>query len=80
MVGQESRDVLSKLDFGRKDLLLFRRGGNAYVLGACIDAKRHVLLRLARSDGQLDRERRPSRYDGLACLQHVSRLCRRTRH
>ena len=51
-----------------------------YVLGACIDAKRHVLLRLARSDGQLDRERRPSRYDGLACLQHVSRLCRRTRH
>lgn len=79
-VGKKSRDVLSKLDFGREDLLLFRRSGNADILGACIDAQRHVLLRLACGDGQLDRERRSPRYDGLACLQHVSRLCRRTRH
>ena len=52
-VGKKSRDVLSKLDFGREDLLLFRRSGNADILGACIDAQRHVLLRLACGDGQL---------------------------
>ena len=79
-VGQKSRDVLSKFDFGREDLLLFRRGGNANVHCACVDAKRHVLLRLARGDGQLDREWRSPHDDGLACLQHVSRLGRRTRH
>ena len=79
-ISQKSLDVLSKLDFGREDFLLFRRGGNANVFGACIDAKRHFLLRLARGDGQTDRERRASQDDGLARFQHVSRLCRRTRH
>ena len=79
-VGQKSRDVLSKLDFGCEDLLLFRRSGHANVFCASIDAKRDVLLRLARGDGQPDRERRSSLDDGLARFQHVSRLCRRTRH
>ncbi len=79
-IGQKSRDVLPKFDFGREDFLLFRRGGNANVHCACIDAKRHVLLRLARGDGQLDRERSSPLDDGLASLQHVSCLCRRTRH
>ena len=79
-VGQKLRDVLSKLDFGHKDFFLFRRGGKAEMLCACGDAKRHVLLRLARGDSKLDRERRAPPYHGRASLQHVSRLCRRTWH
>ena len=77
---QKPRDVLSKFDFGRKDLLFFRRSGNADMLCAGVNAQRHVLLRFTGGDSKLNRERRSTPHHGLACLEQMPRLCRRARH
>ena len=77
---QKPRDVLSKFDFGRKDLFLFRRSGKADMLCAGVNAQRHALLRFTGGDSKLNRERRSTPHHGLACLEQMPRLCRRARH
>ena len=77
---QKFGDVLSKLDFGRKDLFLFRRGGKANVLCTGIDAQRHILLRLARGNRKLNGERCPALHHGLLVPEQVPRLGGGTRH
>ena len=77
---QKPRDVLSKFDFGRKDLFLFRRSGKADMLCACINAQRHVLLRFTGGDSKLNREWRSTLHHGFSSLEQMPRLCRRARH
>ena len=77
---QKPRDVLSKFDFGRKDLFLFRRSGKADMLCAGVNAQCHALLRFTGGDSKLNRERRSSPHHGLACLEQMPCLCRRARH
>ena len=77
---QEFRDVLSKFDFGRKDLFLFCRGGKADVLRSGINAQRHILLRLARGNRKLNGERCPALHHGLLVPEQVPRLGGRARH
>jgi hypothetical protein len=77
---QKPRDVLSKFDFGRKDLFLFRRSGKADMLCAGVNAQRHALLRFTGGDSKLNREWRSTLHHGFSSLEQMPRLCRRARH